>query len=215
MTDLLESAILHPSANEPMEARASTGDDFMAKTRLNERSRKILGLHARALVTAQNEKSAADMAYKEAAAGVRKMIEARYPPRDMAVLKRYEQAHECHSVSMQLHAGGFQVWHFRRDDKAPFQPGHSCKTHLADETVTASVQKSISADSALKKVLEKKLEDYYSLIAAANTFEDVCEVWPEVEMVRSQCGASAIVVAVTSEVVERIRADVAQRATTN
>lgn len=184
----------------------------MAKTRLNDRIRQVLRNHARTLVACPIEQSAADGTYKEAATLVRKMIEARYPIRDMAVLKKYEQAHECHHIDMQLHAGGFQGWNFRHDDKAPFQPGqHGCKVHLADEAVTAAVQKSLAAEDALKEALGKKLGDYYALIAAANTFEDVCEVWPEAELVRAQCGASAVVIAVTPDVVARIRADVATR----
>lgn len=185
----------------------------MAKTRLNERSRKVLCAHARSLVACPAEKKAADTAYASAAVLVRKMIETRYPPKDMAILKKYDQASSCHSIKIQFDVGGYEIWSLRKDEAAPapLQPGHYSAVHIADRATTAAIQKSMAADKALKEALENKLADYYSLIAAANAFEDVCEVWPEAEAVRSQCGASAIVVAVTPEVVARIRQDVATR----
>lgn len=185
----------------------------MAKTRINERMRAVLGRLARSLVACPIEQADADAAYKIAAVLVRKIIEARYPPKHMAILKQYDQANAHHCVLMQLTPGGFQEWRFRNEDKqAPLQPGKYHQTHIADEAVTTAVHRSITADDALKTALEKKTADYYALIAAANTFEDVCEVWPEAEAARGDCGASAIVVAVTPDVVARIRADVSARA---
>lgn len=184
----------------------------MTKTRLNQRMRDVLGAHARKLVSCPKEKAAADESYKATADAVRKLIEARFPPKDMAVLKRYDVGRADPCIRLQLTNGTFYVWQFRPECGVPVQPGQNCKTHLADEAVTAAVQNDIKAGDDLKVALEKKLADYYSLIAAATTFEAVCEVWPEAEQVRSQCGATAIVIAVTPDVVARIRADVAGRA---
>ena len=184
----------------------------MAKLRLNETTRRILREHARALVSCPAEQKAADQAHAACATLVRKMIEARFPPKDMLVLKRYEVADRLQNISIQLNAGGFQCWKYKSEDQPPLQPGRHSATFLADKQTTTAVERTLAADAALNAALEKKLGDYYSLISSAGTFEDVCEVWPEAEGVRSRCGGSAIVIAVTPEVVARIRQDVATRA---
>lgn len=183
----------------------------MSKFRLNSHARDTLRALARDLVSCPAEQLLADKAHSEAATSVRKMIETRYPPKDMAVLKRYDQANADLCIRMELTPGGYHVWRFRPTEKAPLQPGPRCQTHIADEAVTEAVQRDIKAEEAFRTAIEKKLKDYNSLISAANTFEAVCEVWPEAERARGQCGASAVVVAVTPDVVERIKADIASR----
>lgn len=182
------------------------------KTRLHERGRNALRQLARELVACPVEQKAADAAYASASVVVRKMIETRFPPRDMAVLKKYDVARADPCIRLSLTPGGYVFWNLRSTDKIPLQPGHNCATHIADEVVSASVNASNKAADDLKKALETKLRDYYSLITAATNFEAVLEVWPEAEAARAACGASQIAIAVTDDVVARIRADIATRA---
>lgn len=184
----------------------------MPKTRLSQGSRSVLQRHATKLVECPKEHAANETAHTAAYAAVRKMVETRYPPKDMAVLKRYGTADACLEVRIQLAAGGVTKWWFRTADKCPLSPSWTNILYITDEATTKVLERHQETERALKDALSKKLSDYVSLISAANTFEDVLEVWPEAEAVRSQCGASAIIVAVTPEVVARIRADVRARA---
>ncbi len=183
----------------------------MPRTRLNQSGRDALGQLARKLVSCPAEQVAADDAYKATSALVRKMVEIRFPPKDMAVLKRYDVARPDGCLRMNLVPGGFQVWKLRQDDKPPLQPTNGCHTYAPDEATSIAVTKSVMADANLAKAKEKKLADYYALIQSATSFEAVLEVWPEAEEARSSCGAAQLTVAISSDVVARIRADIATR----
>ena len=184
----------------------------MPKVRLHQRGRDALCRLAQTLVSCPKEAAASDAAYVVAADACRKMVETRFPHKDMLVLKKYEAATPDKCLRMNLVPGGFQVWYLRDDDRHPLQPKrHGCSTYAPDEATSIAVNKAIAAEDAHKKAKEKKLEDYYALISAATTFEAVLEVWPEAEAARGECGATQLTVAITPDIVKRIRADIAAR----
>lgn len=79
-------------------------------------------------------------------------------------------------------------------------------------TKDGAVSAWVAAKDAFGKAVTTKRSDYYTLVERARYFDEVVEVWPEAERVRTRCNAAAIVVALDENVIERIRHDVAARA---
>lgn len=181
----------------------------MAKTRLTNNHRDILGHLARELVSCPVEKQADIDAYAAAAPLVRKMVEDVQPPKDMKVLQKYGCANIDDCIRLSLSAGGYTHFYFEKG-KGPLTT--SCKTFLSDEATTAVVNARLKAAEALKKATEAKLSDYYSLIQSSKTFEEVLEIWPEAERLRQHiCGSSHALVTLNPEIAARIQQDVATR----
>lgn len=185
----------------------------MSKTRLNNHSRDVLNRLAERLVQVSDDELRASQ--KDGDTLVRKMVEHRYPPKDMKVLRQYEQAHEDRCIRVRLHAGGDFQWNIRKDSPSVWQPGrYSCSNmHLADESTTAAIELFRKLEADFKKRRAEKLAPYYKLINSSSTFEAVVSVWAEAEQVRAECGArsSAVVGAVTPEIIDAIHADMAER----
>jgi hypothetical protein len=171
--------------------------------------RGVLYRHAKEIVDCPTERKAADKAYATALPLLNAAVEERYPPKDMVILKKYEAANNYTTLKVSLSTGGFTQITMREGDGMLMPCWHGALA--ADAKMTKAIDGWLTAEDTLKKAVEKKLADYNALIQAASTFQEVVEVWPEAEAMRTRCGASAVVIAVTPEVVARIRADVAAR----
>lgn len=179
----------------------------MAKLRLSRHHRNALRDLAKRLISCPFEQATVNGSYVNAARLVRKMVEAILPPADMKVLQKYEQAGVDDCIRMTLSAGGFTAFRFS-EGTGPLNIG--CRVFLADEATTAAVSANAAAAEVLKQALEAKRRDYYSLIEVSRYFEDVIEVWPEAEQLDGRFQPNALVT-LTSDVVSRIRQDVASR----
>lgn len=179
----------------------------MSKVRLNESAKEQLRRLARELVRVPAEEAVRDAAYGVAEALVRATVERALPPADMAVLKRYDACRVDDCVRVTLLVGGMTVFRFT---KGTGPLSINCRTFLADAATTDVVTAHALAQSAYRDALDKKLSDYYALINGARNLEDVTEVWPEAEAVRSSLGARAMTI-LSSDALERIRRDVSER----
>lgn len=197
----------------------------MANVRLNNEHRHYLKGVMKTTVDVPAEKKARDDALDKLKPLVRKMIEDRFPQKDMAVLKKYSVSGWAWYARMQLAAGGvvqFQFCEPRKDHYGRQQPvsDEDAKEHglrlepvnhnllyLADDKTTDAYAKYDLAEAAYKKALNAKFRDYGALIDASTTLEQIEEVWPEAgKMLRKRIEATLPVV-LSDEVMERIRAD--------
>lgn len=187
----------------------------MAKTRLCYQHRNYLNDLAKKLVHAPAEQSAMDAAYSAAAVAISAMVVAKYPIKDMLVLKRYDAARFDQCIFLD-DAGGRMRFDFRTEEEAPLVPcrfGCNSRVFVPDPEIRAITDAWNDAVFAHKEALAAKLGDYRSLIAAAKTFEDVVEIWPEAEQLRNViCKGSVALSVVSDDLVARIRADVQARA---
>jgi hypothetical protein len=184
----------------------------MPKLRLTNHMRAQLKNLARDLVTAPAEEAALTDAYQAAAVLVRQTVEKALPPTDMKVLKKYDCARIDDCIRLNRTQGGVTVFRFD-GETGPLTTYQGCRTRVfnADEELTRVVNEWEAAFAQREDVIRGKLADYAALIAAASTYQDVLEVWPEAERLRSQFGAGALSV-FSADVVARIRQDVATRA---
>lgn len=184
----------------------------MATIRLNDFHRSFLNKLALDTVRCPNEEALDKKAYERAAPLVKKLVQERYPVRDMNVLLKYEQAAHDKCIRLQLTAGGVVEFSFRGDKAGPITPGGgdrwSCRNRMyaADDGVTEAVQTSIAAKEAWNKALKAKLGDYSALIKSSLTLEQVEKVWPEASSLRARI-ANTLPVILSNEVIERIQAD--------
>ena len=182
----------------------------MAKRRMNAAIRdKLLGV-ARQSINPQTERDAVEAAYKTAEPLVRKMVQAKFPPRDMRVLKKYKAAFVDDCIKLELKAGGVEMFNFA-DDTGPWvaQKTRHGQIYQADAETSKAVAVWVAARDAYKEESKKRLTDYRSLLYSARNIEDVLEVWPEAaEHIPSQTQ----IISLSDAVVKRIKADMKERA---
>lgn len=182
----------------------------MAKIRLNGAYRDKLNSLAQKLVSCPAEKGTMEAAYTIAAHLVRQMVEAVLPRADMLILQKYDRAQVDDCIRTTLTAGGMVQFNFDKGT-GPLSPG--CRTFLADEATTHALTAYRTANGKYHETLQAKLSDYNAVIYTARYFEDVVEIWPEAEQLRSSFGTFAVSM-VTGDVIARIRQDMATRAET-
>ena len=189
----------------------SESEYLMTQIRLTHDKRQRLHKLARDLVTCHAEKKALNEAYKIAAPLVRKIVEARYPRRDMMICQKYQVADIDDTIRLNLTAGGVEEFKFK-DKTGPLAVAGYCSNRMfqADDAATDAVMNWVRARDSYRDAIKTKLSDYRALIEGARTFEQVLTVWPEAETLRSDMGSTALIV-LSDEVVDRIKADVAQR----
>ncbi len=186
------------------------------KTRLNNSTRQFLFARAAEMLPPTDEDAAENDAYAAAAEHVTACVEAVLPPKDMRVLTKYQVAAPDQCIrGCDLDSSRVVQFRYRTEIEAPLAPTRYCATRsipLSADAV-AAIDAYEKASSAAAAVRETRLRDYRSLIYAARTFEDVVEVWPAAEAHRDRvCGARTQIVALTDDVIERIKADNAKQA---
>lgn len=184
----------------------------MAKTRLNQGHREFLRKLMQEIVTCPEEVAEVEKTYAAAEPLVRKAVEAKYPAKDMKVLRRYEAAKQDDCIKLQLSAGGVEMFHFKPDTgpivaKVTYQGA----IYLADEKTTDAVQNWIAAREIASKRIREKHTDYEALIEGTNYLEDIEAVWPEAAELRKRI-AKQLPAVLSEEVVKRIKADSKARA---
>lgn len=186
----------------------------MAKKILNKAHREALLNLANKLVHETQDKAALDAAYDACADMVSKLVQAKFPPADMEVLKRYEQAYPDACVYISAGWGGYERFNFRDgDERIPMRPGdrYGCNSrnpYLLTDEQTAIYDAFKLADKEHGIAIKTRYADYRALIESARTFEELVEVWPAAEQLRERiCGQSRAIAVMSEEVVARIKAD--------
>lgn len=185
----------------------------MATLRLNAFHRDWLSNLACDTTSCPAEEAAVDETYKAAAPLVRAVVEAKYPPKDMKLLAKYEAAEADPCIRLNLTAGGVTQFMFRDDDAGPMRPNSGgCWRHIyqADAATTAAVQAYAAAVEAFNKAIKAKRDDYYALIRHSAKLEEIEGIWPAAGGLRATLNRSVPVV-LSDDVVARIRADVASQ----
>lgn len=183
----------------------------MAKYRLNMNDRAFLRNLAAKTVNVEAEQAAADAAYKACAAAVRAAVEKKYPPADMAVLKKYDSTREDRCIRLNLAFGGVVGFDFRNDDTPwPVRPtGYFCTTmYPLDEAATRLYEAHKNAEEALVLKRERIVGDFDKLISHSKTLEEIETVWPGASKLRERIKAN-VPVTLSQDVVERIKATLA------
>lgn len=183
----------------------------MATTKLLQSHREFLHQLAKEQVKCPAEEMADKAAYAKAAPLIRKIVEAKYPPKDMKLLKKYDVATGDKCIRLQLTAGGVEQFCFRDNDKTewPLRPtGYDCGNHIyaADEKASEAVGAHLLAAGAFKKATAAKLSDYGALINHSTTLEQIEAVWPAASALRVRLNR-AVPVILSDEVIARIKAD--------
>lgn len=180
-------------------------------TRLNQGHRDALMTLAHRVVDCPAEAKAEEAAYQKAAAAVRKIVEKRFVPADMAVFKKYEMTQQDTCIMLQLTAGGVERFMLRSEDGVTV-PAGSCnrRIYLTDEKQTELVTTWVATANALKNAKEKKLNDYRAFIQSSTTFEQVVEIWPEANELASRIVGN-LPIAVSEETLAAITADAQRR----
>jgi hypothetical protein len=171
--------------------------------------RSCLNELARELVSAPDEDAALTNAYQAASVLVRRTVEAALPPSDMQVLRKYDCARIDDCIRLNLPAGGVVRFQFD-EETGPLSISGCGRIFNADDETMHAVNAWQDALRAQQKAISLKLSDYGALIAIARNYEDVVEVWPEAEQLRSQFDAGYLTV-FSPDVIARIRSDVQTR----
>jgi len=156
-------------------------------------------------------------AYRKAAPLVRRVVETEYPVKDMKVLLRYEAAEHDNCIKLRMAHGAVQDVMFNFDDESGplvVKKTYHGKFFLADEATTDAVLAWKTAKETCDKTLSQKKRDYATLIDAARTLEEVEVLWPEAKQIREAFAKNQVaLMALTPTVIQRIKQDVAERAT--
>jgi len=185
--------------------------------RLSQGDRDVLYRFALKCVKETQDTSELDAAYDAAAQVVHDALIEKYPQKDMKVLARYDAAVSDACVYVSKGYYDYDQFCFREGDKRiPLRPtGRGCNSRNAfmleggREDIYSTYTKAKGAHDAAVK---QRYNDYKALIYAAKTFNEVVEVWPQADNLRTTIvGSHSALVVLSSEVVERIKADPAHQ----
>jgi hypothetical protein len=183
----------------------------MAKA-LNTSHRTILISLAEKLVRQTQEADALDVAYNACADVVSSVTVKKFPPKDMAILARYNMARPDSCVYISTGGSNYERFSFRADDaRIPMRPTGGCNSHsphLLSEDQEKIWDAYVVASKADKAAVAQRLGDFKTLISAARTFEELVALWPAAEELRERiCGTFRALAVMSDEVLSRIKAD--------
>ena len=198
-------------------------------TRLNQAHRSTLKELACRVVDVPAEAKAEDAAYQKAAPLVRALVEAEFPPAEMKVLAKYECTRRDRCINVQAETGGVEQFRFRVKDPAndydgsegeddnldhPVIPSRSgsCRNriYIASAKTHAAVAAWVKAEDVRRKALKEKLDKYLAFIAAAATYEQVLEIWPEASQVSDSITRN-LPMSLNNDMLAEIKADSTRR----
>lgn len=188
----------------------------MAKTKLNMKHRSRLRALAANLVEQTTDKSARDEAHARAAKHISEQVAAMYPAGDMAVLLKYGLARTDRCIYVTRGGADFDLFTFEVDDPLiPVRPGgrYNCNQRtpiMLNDAAIASLDDFDREKKAIEEGVLNRRRAFYVLIDNAKTFEEVVDVWPAAEQLRSSiCGAGTAISLMSDDVIAQIRADAA------
>jgi len=179
----------------------------MAKRRLTSTMRYRLKRFAEDTVKPVAEAAALKAAYELAAPLVRRVVEQRYNPTEMAVLEKYGFTERDTCIRVQFPNGVVQEFSFDQQLAAPLVPdrrGCSKRIYLADELTAAAIEAWADATNAYDAEKKQRVDAYSALALGSQYVEDVCAIWPEAATVLP---ADNALIALGPEQIARIKAD--------
>jgi hypothetical protein len=165
----------------PISLRAFDGESGMAKRKLLQWMRERLKAHASEVVTCSTEKKVLDAAYSKAAPLVTAVVQQKFPPADMKVLKKWHSACFCSAVKLSNPDGAVVEFKFENED-GPLRADHYEYRHqvyLASAATAAAVEKWKTASDAYTGERKKRIAAYGAMIDGSSTVEDLIAMWPE------------------------------------
>ena len=182
----------------------------MAKRRLLQWMRDKLITHATTNVSPAKEAKTLAAAYRKAEPLVRKVVEAKYKPADMAICAKYELTKPDACIRLQFPNGAVQVFDFNEKETAPIVTTGSCysRMYLADEKTANAVEAWVTARDAFKTESKRRIDAYKALVMASSTVEDVIAAWPEVA---SLLPAANDLIPINPEQIAILQADLKER----
>lgn len=179
--------------------------------RLAGNDRTIIERFARKQVERTADTAALDVAYENAANAVHVAVLAKYPQKDMTVLKRYGFANLDACIFVSTGGGDYDRFEFRADDKRiELRPKHNCRNHplMLDGDAADSFKVYLAANKDHDAACKRRNNDFAALIGGARTFNELAAAWPAVEELREKIvGASTAITVLSDDVVARIQAD--------
>lgn len=155
----------------------------MAKRRMLQWMRDKLISHVSNHVSPVAEAKVLAAAYKKAEPLVRKIVETKFKPADMAVCEKYGLTQRDRCVRVQYPSGVVQEFQFENDEAAPIIASKgNCysRVYIADEKAAVAIEAWNTATEAFKKEKTIRVNAYKALVLASGTLDDVIEAWPEV-----------------------------------
>lgn len=189
----------------------------MAKHQLNVGQKESLKRHVRKIVGCPDIKPRLDKLYEKSKVIVQKLVDAKCPPADIEVLRKYGCTSCEQSIKLRLADGqviAFEVRHedasrFRVPDKYEYRHG----IYLLDKKSDSdTLQEYLDAKTTYDAALKAKHADYDALINSTKYAEDLVAIWPEAKALTDQWTQGKALVCISPETVARIQADVKQRA---
>lgn len=181
--------------------------------RLSQTDRETLFKLARKKVVETQDDAALKVAYDAAADVISAQMKAKYPPADMEVLRRYDQATRDNCIYYSTGGFNYEQFRFREDDdRIPLRPkerGCNMRTPFLlegeNEKVLANFRR-VEAEN--KAAIKQRENDFKALIWGAKTFNEVASVWPGAETLRETIvGTGTALAVLSSEVIDRLRTD--------
>lgn len=181
----------------------------MAKTRLNMRKRERLVTFARENIPS-NPHTEPKVKAKEKAEGLlREAIKNAFPEEDLKVLRKYGMLYNTHLLQFtELDSKCVRSFWFEEQVQVP--SGSTARGLFPVDKETMEAIQAYDKEENLEETFSnQRMRDYRALINTSRTFEDVAAVWPTAEKLREElCGTQNSVVALSSEIIERIQKDV-------
>ena len=180
--------------------------------RLSNYDRERLISFARKQIKETADQAALDAAYDAAAELIATAVKAKWPQKDMAVLRRYEAASVDHCVYVSTGGSNYEQFTFRADDKrTPMRPsGRGClRTPILLEGAAEDAFRAyLKASEEVTNAASARLFDFKALISGSRNFNEVAEVWPAANELRSSIvGETTALAVLSADVVSRIKAD--------
>lgn len=180
--------------------------------RLSNYDRERLISFARKQIKETADSAELDAAYDAAAESVAAAIKAKWPQKDMAVLRRYDAASVDHCVYVSTGGSNYEQFTFRADDKrTPMRPnGRGCLRIpvMLEGDAEAAYKAYLKASEEATSAAAARLSDFKALINGSRNFNEVADVWDAANELRSSIVGEATALAVLSaDVVSRIKAD--------
>jgi hypothetical protein len=194
----------------PISLRAFDGEIKMAKRKLLQWMRERLKEHAAKVVTCSAEKKTLDAAYSKALPLVTAIVQHKFPPSDMKILRKWQNACDCGDAKLSIPDGAVVEFKFEAGDY-PLRPSgyeFNRQIFVAPASVASAVEKWKAASDAYKAERKKRITAYGAMIDGSSTVEDLIAMWPEAAGVLP---AGSPPIALGPEQIAIIKADLRER----
>lgn len=152
----------------------------MARTRLNMRIRDHLYGYATKNIQTPEEDKKFREAYDACVPEVTRIVEAKFPPKDMKILKKYDFGSIDDCIKLKFPNERITVFRYEKDT-GPYvaKLTYQNQVYLADDTTMKVVENWEQAKEVVETAKKKIRNAYHALIYGSVYVEDITETWPE------------------------------------